>query len=90
MVVIEEVDLSTDFNEEPGYAAMETRDELGSFDWNMEDQEEPVQLAMMASANSYVDEKVLNFSTRKSYHKKLLTDYEIERDNASMARAERE
>ena len=90
MVAIKEVDWSIDFDEEPGFAALESRDELGSFDWNMEDQEEPVQLSMMASTNSYIDEKVLNCSTCKSYHKKLLTDLETEKDNAIMARAERE
>ena len=44
----------------------------------------------MASANSYVDEKVLNCFTCKEYHKKLLTEIETERDSAIMARGERE
>ena len=44
MVAIEEVDWSTNFDEEPGYAAIETRDDLRSFDWNLEDKEEPFNL----------------------------------------------
>ena len=43
---------------------------------------------MMATANSSIDDKVLNCSTCKSYHKKLLADYETERDDSRMARAE--
>jgi hypothetical protein len=52
MLAVEEVDWSTTFNEEPGYAALESRDGLGSFDWSMESEEEPVQLAMVATSTS--------------------------------------
>ena len=90
MVAIKEVDWNMNFDEKPGFAALESREEFGSFDWSLDDPEEPVQLAMMASADSYVDEKVLNCSTCKAYHKKILTDIKTERDNAIMARAERE
>jgi hypothetical protein len=80
-------DWSTAFDEEPGYAALESRDELGSFDWSMEFEEAPVQLAMVAaSPSSSTNSEVC--SKCNDMYQKLLSEYVAERDKFQKARAE--
>ena len=87
MVVLEEVDWRTAFDEEPGYAALESGDGLGIFDWSMESEEEPVQLAMMATSPSSSTISEVRSKCSNSYQK-LLKEYETERDNYRRARSE--
>ena len=56
MVAVEEFDWSTAFYEEPGYAALEPRDGIGSFDWSMEDDEDLV-VAEEESAGTFSEEE---------------------------------
>ena len=80
-------DWSTAFDEEPGFAALEFRDGLGSFDWSMENEDAPVQLAMMATSpsSSNISEVCSKCS---NFYQKLLKEYETERDNCRKARSE--
>ena len=102
MVAIEEVDWSTAFDEEPGYAALENKDGLGSFDWSMEDDEdlvveeestgtdsdkEPVLYAMVATSPSKSTATEVCSKCEK-VHLNLLKEYETERDKARQARLE--
>lgn len=87
MVALEEVDWSTTFDEEPGYAALESGDGLGSFDWSMESEEESVQLAMMATSPSSSTISEVCSKCSNSYQK-MLKEYETERDNYRRARSE--
>jgi hypothetical protein len=86
MVALEEIDWSTAFDEEPGFEAWESRDGLGSFDWSMESEEEPAQLAMMATSPSSSTISEVCSKCSNSYQK-MLKEYETERDNYRRARS---
>lgn len=85
MVALE--DWSTAFDEKPKYAALESRDGLGSFDWSMEFEENSVQLVMVATlpSSSTISEVCSNCN---DMYQKLLSEYVAERNKFQKARSE--